>query len=324
MKSHIIINHDKAPSSCKFCNEVFVGKKKLHNHMRVHQEESCKFCSKKIPKNAIRAHLAVCERNQEKESFKCEQCPFISNRKDKLKNHTESVHKEKDLPQKESTKETKRKPTKPTCEKHECAICGKTFARQFHLTRHLNTIHLKKKIESSTMFGFFEENEIVNQASTNQCDICGYHSTRTNNMKRHKEKHLNEDKPEKITKCDKCDYTSPYPYRLRKHIENHQNVGSRSTKYRELKKIKDELNIRLKEKKEKPSKVFGEKEVKMLLEDCEGCQRDLLRVIKWMRKCFGRKHFSPNILPKHKLIQCHQNGFNPTQKYDSQKEKNHI
>ena len=44
---------------------------------------------------------------------------------------------------------------------------------------------------------------------------------------------------------------------------------------------------------EEQNKVFGEKDVKMFLEECEGSHKDLFRVNKWVRKCFGRKHFSP-------------------------------
>ena len=134
----------------KFVMRCLREKKKLYNHMRVHQEEPCKFCFKKIPKNAMRAHLAVCENNEEKKSFSCDQCRICN-----LKSHTESVHKEEKEPKENKvTIETKRK---LTSEKHECGVCGKMFSHQFTLTRHLNTIHLKKKIESSAMFGFFEE-----------------------------------------------------------------------------------------------------------------------------------------------------------------------
>ena len=72
MKIDMRVNHDESKASCKLCNEVFEGKKKLYNHMRVHKEESCKYCFKKIPKNTVRANLGVCEDNTEKENFSCD------------------------------------------------------------------------------------------------------------------------------------------------------------------------------------------------------------------------------------------------------------
>ena len=69
MRIHIRVSHNKALSTCKICNEVFEGKNKMYNHMRVHQEEPCKFCFKKHPKNAIIDHLKICEDNEEKDGF---------------------------------------------------------------------------------------------------------------------------------------------------------------------------------------------------------------------------------------------------------------
>ena len=86
------------------------------------------------------------------------------------------------------------------------------------------------------------------------------------------------------------------PDRAQKHIETakHRKKESILTKYRKSRDLKTEIKDRMKVKEE-PTKIFGEREVRILLEDCEGSQRDLLRVIKWMRQCFGRKHFSPKI-----------------------------
>ena len=74
-----------------------------------------------------------------------------------------------------------------------------------------------------------------------------------------------------------------------------------STKYRKLKALKKEFNNKLKKEKD-PAKVFGENEVKKFIEDCEGSQRDIFKMIKWMRKCFGRQSFTPKI---QQIIQKH-------------------
>ena len=82
------------------------------------------------------------------------------------------------------------------------------------------------------------------------------------------------------------------PDRAQKHIETakHRKKESILTKYRKSRDLKTEIKDRMKVKEEL-TKIFGEKEVRILLEDCKGSQRDLSRVIKWMRQCFGRKHF---------------------------------
>jgi hypothetical protein len=74
----------------------------------------------------------------------------------------------------------------------------------------------------------------------------------------------------------------------------HTNVPSQATKYRQLSKLRKDLNIRIKAK-ENPNKVFGEEEVKKLLEDCNSSTREILKIIKWLRHCFGRQHFAPKI-----------------------------
>ena len=58
--------------------------------------------------------------------------------------------------------------------------------------------------------------------------------------------------------------------------------------------LKKDLKSRIK-KKVDPAKVFGKEEVKKLVEDCEGSVRDILRVVKWMRHCFGKNSFTPHI-----------------------------
>ena len=42
------------------------------------------------------------------------------------------------------------------------------------------------------------------------------------------------------------------------------------------------------------------------MEDCEGSVNDILRVVKWMRNCFGKKAFTPHIKL---IIKEHLNRF---------------
>ena len=76
-------------------------------------------------------------------------------------------------------------------------------------------------------------------------------------------------------------------------VTNHKKLSSQATKYRKIKSLKKDLNSRIK-KKVDPPKVFGVEEEKKLVEDCEGSMRDILRVVKWMRHCFGKNSFTPH------------------------------
>ena len=224
---HVI--HDDSKVKCKQCDLVFEGKKKMYNHMRTHKMTVCN--SKKVNVN-----------------FPCDQCTFTTNRKDTRDSHIKAMH----LHKEEERKKTE--PLKHCCKickqelntrkqlvdheaehsnEHECGVCGKTFARKFALTRHLNTIHLKKKVESKTGFGFFEEEEVKKPVSQLECEQCGYKSKKTNNMKRHKETHK-VIKAKELTKCDKCEFTSKFPKNVKKHIKtfNHKEVVSKRTMYR--------------------------------------------------------------------------------------------
>ena len=216
--------------------------------MRTHKKNPCSFCWAPIPINSLTSHMAVCNARLESLTFPCDQCPFTSNRKDNRDAHIKSVHmckkKEKNMtePLKHSCKicqkelNTRKQLLNHEAEhskEHECGVCGKTFAKKFALTRHLNTIHLKKKIESKTGFGIFEEEEVRKPASTLECEQCGYKSMKSNNMKRHKEKHKLI-KVEELQKCDKCDFTSQFPRSVKRHIKTfqHKEVVSQSSKYR--------------------------------------------------------------------------------------------
>ena len=76
-----------------------------------------------------------------------------------------------------------------------------------------------------------------------------------------------KEKSHKIEKCEKCDYTSDRPDHIIRHMEEvkHVKEPSQRTKFRHLSKLRTDLNSRIKAK-ENPATVFGEEEVKKLLE----------------------------------------------------------
>ena len=110
------------------------------------------------------------------------------------------------------------------------------------------------------------------------------------------------------TKCDFCDHTSSHKQNLANHIKNCEREKSakksKATMYRELKKLKKELNIK------DPvieQKQFNEDDLKKMIDDHKGSLKDLNNMIKYMRLKFGRSAFVPNIRD---LISKHVNSLN--------------
>ena len=81
---------------------------------------------------------------------------------------------------------------------------------------------------------------------------------------------------------------------------------SLATKYRKLGKLNLDLNINKKIEKAEEKKVFNEKDVIKLVDDCNGSIREIRKVIKWMRNKFGRKFFTPHI---NEIIKKHVNSL---------------
>ena len=95
-------------------------------------------------------------------------------------------------------------------------------------------------------------------------------------------------KKEKLTSCNKCDFKSPYPKNVTKHMLTAKHDESKTTKYRKFNSLKKDMTYKRVNKD--PTKVFGPEEVKKLVEDCEGAVNYILRVVKWMRLCFGQQN----------------------------------
>ena len=145
--------------------------------MRSHQSKPCKFCWKLFLTNSLISHMEICSARTEIKKIKCHICPFECERKQNLKSHILSIHiepKEKKEPRKIETERyscnicKKEFTQKKLLEQHsadhlnayECTVCYKKFPRKFSLTRHMNTEHLKKKLDIGTGFGIFEEENV--------------------------------------------------------------------------------------------------------------------------------------------------------------------
>ena len=288
LRIHFQVTHKVECVKCKECDEMFKGKKMMYNHMRSHQTKQCNFCWKLFPKNSLASHLQICPARSETPNFKCNICLFESARKQKLQSHVLSIHQKQNKANKIEKYTQKKLPLQHSADhlkNYECTVCYKTFPRKFSLTRHTNTKHLQKKLKMRSGFGIFEDNVNYSQF---ECNICSYKTNRSNNLKKHKMNKHEKEKKEKLTNCDKCEFTSSYPKNVKKHMETtkhqQQKENSIATKNMKIKDIKQEIKEIMKVKEES-TQIFGKKEVNILLDNCEGSQHDLLRV---MRKCFGK------------------------------------
>ena len=72
---------------CKECPYSAFGQKNLNNHMQTHQESQCTFCLKTLPTSSLAKYKNFFEKNPEQILIKCDQCPYETLRKDKLKRH---------------------------------------------------------------------------------------------------------------------------------------------------------------------------------------------------------------------------------------------
>ena len=73
--------------NCEKCDKQFVASSKLKNHMKSHKTITCQFCGILLPTNSKKSHLTRCQRNPNKEKFKCDQCDYETVTKPNLKCH---------------------------------------------------------------------------------------------------------------------------------------------------------------------------------------------------------------------------------------------
>ena len=109
-QNHLSV-HKEEPCECRDCGKVLKNKKQLSNHLDSHKKITCVGCNIVIPLNTKRYH--DCAKTSEKETFKCDQCPYETKQKQTLTRHN-IVHNKKE-------KET------PL---FNCIHCNKTFNRK--------------------------------------------------------------------------------------------------------------------------------------------------------------------------------------------------
>jgi KRAB domain-containing zinc finger protein len=255
--------HDDTKFSCSTCGKQIIGHKALKNHELIHQMTHCIHCQKLVSKKHKNEHQLTCSGRRDSMIFKCELCPYESGFESNLKRHKEVHSKKKEDETKHKCGMCKKEfKLKHQLKQHMkihlkiqineatdsfiCTYCSKSFSRKDNMNRHIKSEHIDKRIESTVGFGIFKNDTQQDLTRTDifQCQKCDYKSNRSYNLTQHmKRSHL--DKNETL-KCDLCQYSTSHRGHLNRHMieTNHENKDlSKSTKYRQLKKLKEDLNI---------------------------------------------------------------------------------
>ena len=162
---------------CEKCGQSFQNSRNLVKHFKkvhldIEDKSECDFCKKLISnrymkdhKNAIHLNIrnfkcTCCDKNfnlmsvmkmhvkrvhlRKKKSFNCYICNDVFSSKKSLTKH-EIFHNESTF-NRDNDKNILEKPKAyQICQKHKCDVCGKNFASNSKLQRHINGLHKKNK-----------------------------------------------------------------------------------------------------------------------------------------------------------------------------------
>ena len=176
--NHIKLRTDQ--QNCFQCNQIFTSRCEINKHMKKHEKEKTRFCSKcnesfpSMSKRSFEAHLNRHLREQKGQSLAlCPHCGKIFKKKEDLNNHMTYHNKDNPFPC-----------TFPSCTK---AFKNRTCLRQ-HLLGH--------------------------GEKTQQCEVCGAKFYRKAGLRRHMQKHYG-----KQFCCEECPHRFCSNHDLKCHVE---------------------------------------------------------------------------------------------------------
>lgn len=185
---------------CDKCDKSFSSKIRLELHVRVHHTKRtilCPSCDKSfVDKNMLDEHISTkhSTRTQGDKQFICSICQKIYNRSSRLKKHM-TIH---DKPQKNDVL---------VCEK-----CSMAFASIEEIEDHINRIH------DDAVDPKITKKELLFVVC---CEYCENAFVDFKSLAKHKQNHLNDDKPFKCEFCMAC-YESYAKMKTHKNTHIHQ------------------------------------------------------------------------------------------------------
>ena len=194
---------DNGKSKRGFCDQVFKEPSKLKSHIElVHEGKkiTCNYCDdNKVFAGERVLQLHIEGIHHERKAIKCQFCvnSYSFPRKNALKRHIRDVH------------ENKRD--------KECHICHKTFKRPYHLTGHLESVHLIRNDKTLKK---------KNSDGSYTCDICGRCFSSSVKLNAHT-KITHTQKPPRF-KCSICSKVSNNQGSMQHHI----NIVHNAIKFR--------------------------------------------------------------------------------------------
>ena len=148
--------------------------------------------------------------------------------------------------------------------------------------------------------------------------MCTYSSSKTHNLSRHLLTKLSNEDILNNKACIYCTYVAARPVHLRQHLKNvhgKNETKSLATQYKEYKGVSKNSNIISYLRKKIKTEKFNEGDVENMVSDCNASIRDILKVVKHMRKRFRQNSFTSNIRDKIR------DKINLTEKYHESKKQ---
>ena len=131
--------------------------------------------------------------------------------------------------------------------------------------------------------------------------MCTYSSSKTYNLNRYLlTKHSNEDILDNKAYVH-CTYVAARPAHLKQHLKKvhgKKETKSFATKYREYQGVSQNSNIVSYIRKKTKTEKFNGDDVENMVSDRNASIRDILKVVKHMRKRFRQNSFTSNIRDK--------------------------
>ncbi|XP_065370531.1 transcription factor grauzone-like isoform X2 [Calliphora vicina] len=248
MRAHFRLDHNDDHGFVECCGRRFATRKFLAEHILVHynpEHFKCKTCDKVCRDSTQlegheQSHLPNPPPSKYKKTFQCEKCSKTFSSKASFEHHMVAKHVPREEFKFECPECKKKWPSKAKLRKHMychdtnrqkiCDQCGKTFACNSSMRKHVDAEHSEVKPEPEqckicntwyrNMSGLRTHMKFMHEniGGEHRCQICNKVSTNARALRRHI--YLNHECERKF-KCHMCEKAFKREQDLREHISVH-------------------------------------------------------------------------------------------------------